>query len=89
MAKAKPKAKRARKRNNLVEPATPRKPATSEEKIARLLGLLLVKDVHNNQDKVRLLRTAGFEVAEVADMLNMTPTRVSDADYKSKQKAAD
>jgi len=45
---------------------------TADEKIARLPGLLLVKDMKRRTDQVPLLRSAGFEVSEVAELLGMT-----------------
>jgi hypothetical protein len=62
---------------------------SADEKIARLLGLLLVKGVKTATDKVPLLRRAGFEVSEVAQMLNMTETHVRVADHHGRKKKAD
>ena len=58
----------------------------SEEKIARLLGLLLVKDMENKIDQVTLLRSAGFEIAEVASMLGMTENHVTVASHAGRKK---
>jgi hypothetical protein len=58
--------------------------------MARLLAFLILKDIRNNTDKVPLLRSAGFNVAEVADMLAISPNQVSVADHrgrKSKKKS--
>jgi len=63
---------------------------SAQEKIARLLALLLVKDVKNNTEKVPLLRRVGFSVAEVADLLDISTNQVSVADHlgrKNKKKA--
>jgi hypothetical protein len=63
---------------------------SAEEKIARVLGMLLVKDIKNKTDQVPLLRSVGFEVSEVADMLGMTENHVKVADHlgRKKRKAA-
>jgi DNA-directed RNA polymerase specialized sigma24 family protein len=58
----------------------------AEEKIARLLGLLLVKDIKRQTDKVPILRRAGFEVAEVAEMLGLTENHVRVADHLGRKK---
>ena len=58
---------------------------SSEEKIARLLGLLLVKDITQQNEKVPLLRTAGFSVGEVAEILRMDENQVSVVDYQSRR----
>jgi DNA-directed RNA polymerase specialized sigma24 family protein len=73
-----------------------RKPATADggagrrvpadEKIARLLGMLLVKDIKKKTDQVPLLRTAGFEVSEVAEMLGITENHVKVADHTGRKK---
>lgn len=59
---------------------------TAEEKIARLLGLLLVKDIQKKTDQVPLLRRVGFDVSEVAHMLNMTENHVMVADHLGRKK---
>lgn len=63
-----------------------RKEMSAEEKIARLLGLLLVKDIKQQTDKVPILRRAGFEVAEVAEMLGLTENHVRVADHIGRKK---
>lgn len=63
---------------------------SAQEKVARLLAFLLMKDIKNNTEKVPLLRSAGFDVAEVADMLDISPNQVRVADHvgrKSKKKS--
>jgi len=61
---------------------------SAEEKIARLLGLLFVKDIKKKTDQVPLLRRIGFEVSEVANMLNMTENHVKVADHLGRKKKA-
>ena len=59
---------------------------SADEKIARLLGLLLVKDIKKKTDQVPLLRRVGFGVSEVANMLNMTENHVKVADHLGRKK---
>lgn len=59
---------------------------SAEEKIARLLGLIVVKDIKKKTDQVPLLRRIGFEVSEVADMLGMTENHVKVADHHGRKK---
>lgn len=61
---------------------------SAEEKIARVLGLLLIKDVQKKTNQVPLLRSAGFDVAEIADMLGMTENHVMVADHLGRKKRA-
>lgn len=58
----------------------------AEEKIARLLGMLLVRDIKKKTDQVPLLRIAGFEVSEVAEMLGMTENHVKVADHHGRKR---
>jgi hypothetical protein len=76
----------ARKRKSKSTPEKGDNTVTAEDKIARLLGLLLVKDIKKQNEKVPLLRTAGFSVGEVAEMLSMDENQVSVVDYKSRRK---
>jgi DNA-directed RNA polymerase specialized sigma24 family protein len=76
-----------RKRNaRSDETAGARRHVPADEKIARLLGMLLVKDIKKKTDQVPLLRSAGFEVSEVADMLGMTENHVKVADHLGRKK---
>jgi hypothetical protein len=63
-----------------------RVPVPADEKIARLLAMLLVKDIKKKTDKVPLLRSAGFEVSEVASMLGMTENHVTVADHVGRKR---
>lgn len=63
-------------------------PVSSEEKIARLLGLLLVKDMESKTDQVTLLRSVGFEVSDVASMLGMTENHVNVASHMGRKRLA-
>jgi hypothetical protein len=63
-----------------------RRRISSEEKIARLLALLLVKDIKKKTDAVPMLRRVGFEVSEVARLLGMTENHVKVADHLGRKK---
>jgi hypothetical protein len=76
----------ARKRKPAVSETTARNTVAAEEKIARLLGLLLIKDIKKKTDQVPLLRSVGFEVSEVADMLGITENHVKVADHHGRKK---
>jgi DNA-directed RNA polymerase specialized sigma24 family protein len=75
-----PPAKKAVKQPRASEPVS------SEEKIARLLGLLLVKDMENKTEQAALLRSVGFEVSDVAAMLGMTENHVNVAAHMGRKK---
>jgi hypothetical protein len=76
-------AKRRKPASAVVEPPAGR--VSAEEKIARLLGMLAVKDIPKKNDKVPLLRRAGFSVAEVASMLDMEENHVRVADHHGRK----
>ncbi len=78
----------ARRRENAgaEQPGSGRRRIVPEEKIARLLALLLVRDIKKKTDQVPLLRSAGFEVSEVADLLGMTENHVKVADHLGRKK---
>lgn len=61
-------------------------PVSPEEKIARLLGLLLVKDIEQKTGQVTTLRSAGFAVSEVAVMLGLTENHVNVAAHHGRKK---
>jgi hypothetical protein len=63
-----------------------RRRVSADEKIARLLAMLLVKDIKKKTDQVPLLRSAGFDVSEVADLLGMTENHVKVADHLGRKK---
>jgi hypothetical protein len=76
-----------RKRNAPDDQAgTGRSRVPADEKIARLLAMLLVKDIKKKTDKVPLLRSAGFEVSEVASLLGMTENHVKVADHLGRKR---
>ena len=59
---------------------------SSEEKIARLLALMFVKDTKKKTDQVPILRSVGFQISEVAEMLGMTENHVRVADHHGRKK---
>lgn len=59
---------------------------SSEEKIARLLGLLLVRDLESKTDQVIALRSAGFSISDVGSMLSMTENHVKVATHAGRKK---
>jgi DNA-directed RNA polymerase specialized sigma24 family protein len=56
------------------------------DKIARLLGMLLVKDLKTRTEQVPLLRSAGFSISEIADMLSMAENHVRVADHHGRKR---
>ena len=62
-------------------------PVSSEEKIARLLGIIVIKGIESRGDQATLLRSVGFEVAEVASMLGMSENHVKVASHHGRKKA--
>jgi len=62
-----------------------RESVPAEEKIARLLGMLLVKDMEQRTEQVMLLRAVGFEVSDVAAMLGMTENHVNVAAHHGRK----
>ena len=75
-----------RRKRKPADDASAHRGVLAEEKIARLLGLLLVKDIKSTNDKVPLLRRVDFEVSEVASMLSMTENHVKVADHLGRKK---
>jgi hypothetical protein len=59
-----------------------------EEKIARLLGLLVVRDIDTSAEKVKLLRNIGFSISEVALMLDVSENAVADASHRARNNSA-
>lgn len=68
------------KRGNAAEPIS------SEEKIARLLGILATKDMENRIDQVTLLRGVGFDVADVASLLGISENHVMVAAHAGRKR---
>jgi DNA-directed RNA polymerase specialized sigma24 family protein len=60
--------------------------ASALDKIARLLGMLLVKDIKSRTQQVPLLRSAGFSISEIADMLGIAENHVRVADHHGRKR---
>lgn len=60
---------------------------SSEEKIARLLGILLTQKMEQKTDQALLLKAAGFQNAEIGELLGMSDNHVSVTLYQAKKKA--
>lgn len=76
---------RERRRRAKAE-ANSGEPLSSQDKIARLVGLFLIKDIEQKIDQVTLLRSAGFQVSEVAAMLGISEKHVTVATHKGRKK---
>jgi DNA-directed RNA polymerase specialized sigma24 family protein len=61
-------------------------PVSAQDKIARMLGILAVKDKTEPADQVVLLQGAGFEKAEIASMLGISENNVSVINYRLRNK---
>ncbi len=75
-------------KKKLVRQAKSTEEVSSEEKIARLLGLLTVKDLEQKTEQVALLRAVGFQVSEVASMLGMSENHLNVATHHGRKKRA-
>lgn len=58
----------------------------ADEKIARLLALLVVRDVEQPADKIRALKAAGFGVSQMAPILGMTENAINVALHRARKK---
>ena len=77
-------ARKARRNANTAGEAIG--PKSAEEKIARLLAMLVVKDVESDVDRVPMLRAAGFNTAEIAEILGTTDATVRAAEAYTRKK---
>lgn len=57
-------------------------PLSAYDKIARLLGLLAVKDKTDSADKVVLLQGAGFLTPEIASMLDISENNINVINFR-------
>jgi hypothetical protein len=64
---------------------TQTEPLRSEEKIARLLGIIAIQNMKWKPAQASLLRAAGFINPEIAEMLDTSASGVSDLIYKAKK----
>ncbi len=60
-------------------------PLSAYDKIARLLGLLAVKDKTDSADKVVLLQGAGFLTPEIASMLDISENNINVINFRTSQ----
>lgn len=60
-------------------------PLSAHDKIARLLGILAVKDVSDSADKVVMLQGAGFVSAEISSMLDITRNAIDLINFKRRR----
>ncbi|MGA8429802.1 MAG: hypothetical protein WB729_08280 [Candidatus Sulfotelmatobacter sp.] len=60
---------------------------TAEDKIARILGILAVKDVADSADKVVMLQGAGFGSGEISSMLDITRNAIDLINFKRRQRS--
>jgi hypothetical protein len=72
-------------------PPAKRKPENAEqisadEKIARLLALIVVRDIEQPADKIRTLKAAGFGVSHMAPILGMTENAINVALHRARKK---
>jgi DNA-directed RNA polymerase specialized sigma24 family protein len=65
---------------------TSAEPVSAQDKIARMLGILAVKDETEAADQVVLLQGAGFEQAEIASMLGISENNISVITYRLRNK---
>jgi inorganic pyrophosphatase len=60
-------------------------PLSAHDKIARLLGILAVKDKTDSADKVVMLQGAGFGAAEISAMLDITRNAVDQINFRRRK----
>jgi DNA-directed RNA polymerase specialized sigma24 family protein len=65
---------------------TSAEPVSAQDKIARMLGILAVKDKTEAADQVVLLQGAGFEQTEIASMLGISENNISVINYRLRNK---
>lgn len=58
---------------------------SAEERIARLLGILAVKDLSGSTEKVVRLRAIGFQPSDIASMLGISENAVAVASYQARK----
>jgi hypothetical protein len=61
-------------------------PLSAHDKIARLLGILAVKDRTDSGDKVVMLQGAGFGSAEISSMLGITRNAIDLINFRLRAK---
>ena len=61
-------------------------PLSAHDKIARLLGILAVKDKTDPVERVVVLQGAGFGTTEIASMLGTTRNAIDLINYRRRKK---
>jgi DNA-directed RNA polymerase specialized sigma24 family protein len=61
-------------------------PVSAQDKIARMLGIIAVRDKTEPADQVVLLQGAGFETAEIASMLGITENNIGVINFRLRNK---
>lgn len=83
------KAKKATSKSTAAKPSIRLEPLRSEEKIARLLGLIAIQNIRSKPEQASLLRGAGFTIPEMAEMMDLQDNNaVSVLLYQAKLKKA-
>lgn len=59
---------------------------TAQDKIARLLGILAIRGIEQKPEQIMLLRSVGFEAAEVAALVGVTPNYLDVLSYRERKK---
>jgi len=62
-------------------------PIAATDKVARLLALLLVRDIEQKGDRVQMLQAAGFQISEIAVLLGLSENTVSVTAYQNRKKS--
>jgi DNA-directed RNA polymerase specialized sigma24 family protein len=68
--------------------STTTEPVSAHDKIARMLGIIAVRDKTEPTDQVLLLQGAGFEPAEIASMLGVTVHNINVMNYRRRKQKA-
>jgi len=58
----------------------------ADEKIARLLALVVVREIEQPVDKIRALKAAGFSASQMAPILGMTENAINVALHRARKK---
>jgi hypothetical protein len=58
----------------------------ADEKIARLIAMMVVRDVEQPADKIQILKAAGFGVSQMAPILAMTENAINVALHRARKK---
>lgn len=59
---------------------------SAEDKIARILGILAVRDLPDSADKVVTLQGSGFGSAEISSMLDLTRNAIDLINFRRRKR---